>query len=78
MPQATFDERLKSYFDRIETLEEEIKELKTDVSDIYKEAKGNGYDPKAMRAVLRLKKMNKAEREELDYLTDAYSITAGL
>lgn len=78
MPQATFDERLKSYFDRIETLEEEIKELKTDVGDIYKEAKGNGYDPKAMRAVLRLKKMNKAEREELDYLTDAYSITAGL
>lgn len=78
MPQATFDERLKSYFDRIETLEEEIKELKTDVNDIYKEAKGNGYDPKAMRAVLRLKKMNKEEREELDYLTDAYSITAGL
>lgn len=78
MPQATFDERLKSYFDRIETLEEEIKELKADVNDIYKEAKGNGYDPKAMRAVLRLKKMTKADREELDYLTDAYSITAGL
>ncbi|MBQ4084855.1 MAG: DUF2312 domain-containing protein [Alphaproteobacteria bacterium] len=70
--------RLTSYFDRIERLEEEVKELRADIRDVYSEAKGNGFDPKVMRQVLRLKKMNPADRAETEFLMESYKAALGL
>ena len=70
--------QLEAFFDRIERLEDEVKELRADIREIYAEAKGVGYDPKVMRQVLRLKKMNKADREEAEFLTETYKSALGL
>ena len=51
-------EQLTSFIDRIERLEEEMANIRSDIREIYAEAKGFGYDPKIMRAVLRLKKLD--------------------
>ncbi len=72
------DDRLKSYFDRIERLEEEKKEISADIREIYAEAKGNGYDPKIMRQALRLKKMNPNDRAEAEFLLEEYKAKLGL
>ncbi len=70
--------RLTSYFDRIERLEEEVKALRGDIREIFAEAKGNGFDPKVMRQVLRLRKMNPADRAETEFLLDAYKAALGM
>ena len=64
--------RLKSFVERIERLEEEIKGLSDDKRDIYTEAKGDGFDIKILRQVIRLRKQDKGEREEQDTLLDLY------
>ena len=70
--------QLNSYFDRIERIEEEIKEMRADVREIYAEAKGNGFDPKVMRQVMRLRKMSEADRAESEFLLDAYKAALGM
>jgi uncharacterized protein (UPF0335 family) len=70
--------QLKSIIERIERLEEERKELGTDVREIYAEAKGNGYDPKILRMIIRLRKMNPADRAEQDMLLDTYKSAIGM
>lgn len=65
-------DRLRSLIERIERLEEEKKALQSDIRDIFAEAKGVGFDVKAMRAVIRLRKMNVADRESEEYLIDTY------
>jgi len=65
-------DRLRSLIERIERLEEEKKDLSGDIRDIFAEAKSAGFDVKAMRAVLKLRKMDVAEREEQEYLVDTY------
>lgn len=65
-------DRLRSLIERIERLEEEKKALQSDIRDIFAEAKGAGFDVKAMRAVIRLRKMNVADRESEEYLIDTY------
>ena len=52
-------DHLKAFIERIERLEEEKKAIADDIRDVYGEAKGNGYDVKAMRAVVRLRKQDK-------------------
>lgn len=64
--------QLKSIIERIERLEEEKKGLGDDIRDIYAEAKGNGFDPKIMRVVLRLRKLSRADRQEQEAITDLY------
>ena len=64
--------QLKSLIERIERLEEEKKGLADDISDVYAEAKGNGFDPKVMRKVIALRKLERAERQELEALMDLY------
>jgi uncharacterized protein (UPF0335 family) len=64
--------QLKGFMDRIERLEEEMSNIRSDVREIYAEAKDFGYDPKVMRAVLRLRKLDEADRSELDELTETY------
>lgn len=66
------DERLRSLIERIERLEEDKKEIMADIRDVFAEAKSAGYDVKAMRTVLKLRKMNVADRDEQEFLVDAY------
>ncbi len=65
-------DRLRSLVERIEHLEEEKKALSGDIRDIYAEAKSAGFDVKIMKAVIKLRKMNAADREEQDQLLDVY------
>jgi uncharacterized protein (UPF0335 family) len=64
--------KLKSFVERIERLENEKSELAADVREVYSEAKGNGFDTKIMRQVIKLRKMEPADRTEQDELLDLY------
>ncbi len=77
-PVSTDAGKLASYIERIERLEEERKELGADVREIFAEAKGNGYDVKVMRQILRLRKMTPADRAEAEYLRDEYKKLLGI
>lgn len=65
-------DRLKSLIERIERLEEEKKAISADIRDIFAEAKGTGFDTKVMRQVLKLRRMEAADREEQETLLDLY------
>ncbi len=65
-------DRLRSFVERIEHLEEEIKQLTDDKKEIYAEAKGDGFDVKILKEVIRLRKQDKNERDERDSLLDVY------
>lgn len=65
-------DRLRSLIERIERLEEEKKALSGDIRDIFAEAKSAGFDVKIMREILKLRKMNAADRDEQEYLLDTY------
>lgn len=72
------DLKLKRFVENIEKLEEEKKELSRQVSDIYKEAKGFGFDSKAMRRIISLRKMDSDQRIELEQLTETYKDALGM
>jgi uncharacterized protein (UPF0335 family) len=74
----TTDPQLRNFFERIERLEEEKKGIADDIRDVFSEAKAVGHDVKAMRAVLRLRKMEAHARKELEFLVDAYKLAIGL
>lgn len=63
---------IKSYVERIERLEEEKKEVQQDIKDIYAEAKSNGFNKKALKAVIKLRKMDPDKRQELESDTQLY------
>lgn len=65
-------DRLRSLIERIERLEEEKKGISSDIRDIFAEAKSAGFDVKIMRTILKLRKMNAADRDEQEYLLDVY------
>jgi uncharacterized protein (UPF0335 family) len=65
-------DQLRAIVERIEHVEEEIKELTEAKKEIYQEAKGNGYDVKILREVIRVRKQDQKERDEQDSLLDAY------
>lgn len=65
-------EKLRSLIERIERLEEEKNGINSDIRDIFAEAKSVGFDVKIMRAVLKLRKMNAADRDEQEMLLDTY------
>ena len=65
-------DRLRSLIERIERLEEEKKAISSDIRDIFAEAKSAGFDVKIMRAVIKLRKMNAADRDEQEFLLDTY------
>lgn len=72
------DARLRSLIERIERLEEEKKGVADDIRDVFAEAKSEGYDVKAMRAVLKLRKMDSADRDEQEYLIEEYKRLCGI
>ena len=65
-------DRLRSLIERVERLEEEKAGIASDIRDIFAEAKGAGFDTKAMRACIKLRKMNAADRDEQEILLDTY------
>lgn len=71
-------ERLRAFIQRIEKLEEEKKAISDDIREVFAEAKANGYDPKIMRQVLRLRKMDTADRQEQDALLETYLAALGM
>lgn len=83
MPDGSADksvsaQRLKQFITRIERLEEEKKNLSADVREVYSEAKSAGYDTKVMRQVIKVRKMDKADREEQESLLQVYLDAVGL
>ena len=71
-------ERLKSFIERIERLEEEKAALGADIREVYAEAKGTGFDAKIMRQVLKLRKMEVNDRQEQEHLLDLYLRALGM
>lgn len=71
-------EMLRSLVERIERLEEEKKALSTDIREIYLEARSHGFDAKIMREVIRLRKLDAAERQERDAILDLYKHALGM
>jgi uncharacterized protein (UPF0335 family) len=69
---------LRQYIERIETLEEEKKGIADDIKSVYSEAKGQGYDTKIVKQIIRLRRMEKAARDEEEALLDTYKSALGL
>jgi uncharacterized protein (UPF0335 family) len=71
-------DRLKSFVERIEKLEEERKAIGSDIRDVYSEAKGVGYDARTMRKIVSLRRLDAAQREEEETLLDTYKHALGM
>lgn len=71
-------DRLKSFIERIERLEEEKAALTADIREVYAEAKATGFDTKIMRQVVKLRKMDRNDRQEQEELLDLYKRAVGL
>ncbi len=71
-------DQLKAFIERVERLEEEKKALSDDIRDVYAEAKGNGFDVKALRTIVRLRKLEATEREEQQAILDTYMHALGM
>lgn len=69
-PGGVAADQLRTFVERIERLEDEKKAIGDDIKDVYAEAKGNGYDVKVMRQVVRLRKQDNNERQEMEALLD--------
>ena len=72
------DDRLKSLIERVERLEEEKNNLLADIKEVFSEAKSLGYDPKIMRKILIIRKMDIDERLEQEALIDTYRAALGI
>jgi uncharacterized protein (UPF0335 family) len=71
-------DQLKSIIERIERLEEERKTISDDIRDVYAEAKGNGFDVKAIRTIVRLRKQDANERAESETILETYMQALGM
>ena len=71
-------DHLRQYIERIERLEEEKAGIAGDIREVYAEAKGNGFDTKIMRQLIKLRKMEETDRQEQEFLLDLYKRALGL
>jgi uncharacterized protein (UPF0335 family) len=71
-------QHLRQYIERIERLEEDKKVIAEDIKEVFAEAKANGFDVKIMRKVISLRKLDAAEREEIETLIDVYKAALGM
>ncbi|HRJ60036.1 MAG TPA: DUF2312 domain-containing protein [Azospirillaceae bacterium] len=71
-------DRLRSFIERVERLEEEKKGIQDDIKDIFAEAKGTGFDVKIIRQIIRLRKKAKEERQEEEELLELYKSALGM
>lgn len=77
-PATIAADRLKSFIERIENLETEKKAIAADIRDVYLEAKGTGFDVRTMREIIRLRRLDSAERDEREALLDVYKQALGM
>jgi len=70
--------QLRAVVERIERLEEEKKTIADDIRDVYAEAKGNGFDVKALRAIIRMRKQDANERAEQESILETYMVALGM
>ena len=71
-------DQLKSVIERVERLEEEKKTISDDIRDVYAESKGNGFDVKALRAIVRMRKQDPNERQEEETILETYMQALGM
>ena len=71
-------DQLKAFVERVERLEEEKKAIADDIRDVYAEAKGNGFDVRALRTVVRLRKQDVNERREQEAVLETYLHALGM
>lgn len=76
--QATAQNQLRQLVEQIERLEEEKKQLASDIRDKFLEAKGVGFDVKALRQIIRLRKKSQSEREEENGILEVYMHALGM
>lgn len=76
--QGVARDQLRAFIERIERLEEEKKAIADDVKEVYAEAKGNGFDTKVMRQLVRIRKQDRAERQEQEAILDLYMHALGM
>ena len=69
---------LKAFVARVERLEEEKSALSEDIKEVYAEAKGTGFDTKILRKVIALRKIDKAERQEMEAIMELYMTALGM
>ena len=69
---------MKSIIGRVEKLEEEKAGISADIRDVFAEAKGNGFDIKAIRTIIKMRKMDASEREEAETILDTYLNALGM
>jgi len=77
-PAGFAKEQLKSFIERIERLEEEKKAIADDVKDVFAEAKANGFDVKALRTILKIRKEDEDQRKELEAIVELYCQALGI
>lgn len=70
--------KFNSFIERIERLEQEKSETLADIREVYKEAKGQGFDTKVMRQIIKLRKMTPSDQAETEFLRDQYKRLAGI
>ena len=70
--------QLRAFIERIERLEEEKKTISEDIKEVYAEAKGTGFDTKAVRVIIRLRKKDQTERQEEEAILDLYKAALGM
>lgn len=70
--------QLRSFIERVERLEEDKKTVSEDIKEVYAEMKANGFDTKAVRAIIRLRKKDQAERQEEEAMIDLYKAALGM
>ena len=70
--------QLRAFIERIERLEEEKKTISDDIKEVYSEAKNSGFDTKAIRAIIRLRKKKDGERQEEEAMIDLYKDALGM
>ena len=78
MAKAFAKDQLKSLVERVERLEEEKAALTADIREVYSEAKGQGFDTKIIRQVVRLRKLDRADRQEQEAILDLYLGALGM
>ncbi|MFA6984589.1 MAG: DUF2312 domain-containing protein [Arenimonas sp.] len=71
-------DQIRSIIERIERLEEEKKTISDDIKDVYAEAKGNGFDVKALRTIVRMRKQDANERQEAETILELYMQAMGM
>jgi uncharacterized protein (UPF0335 family) len=70
--------QLRAFIERVERLEEEKKTISEDIKEVYAEMKANGFDTKAVRTIVRLRKKEEAERQEEEAMIDLYKAALGM